>query len=518
MNERSRCNQDYRELISAYIDGDLEADDRQLLLAHLAGCDDCRRTLEAYRQIGNRLRALPPVAPPANLREAIFEETVESGARKLYAFTGRVGYSVAALAAVALIFVVAIYLLVNGYQRTIDPEVVASQPGNSVIWPLYRPIEITFNTEMDRESVEAALSISPPTEKERLSINWDGNTLILGQNQTLHADSTYTISITADAQDKWGKHLSSSFEIQFLTSDSFALQTPVPIPPTATATTVPSPTANAQETRPPSEPTSPAPPLAPASPTPDDDQPADPTASAAEIAEPTEAPPDDSVPPGEPGSETDPTATPDGADDPDPSATAPATATQAPTSTPAPTWTPRPLPTATAEPPATTPTEPAATATPDTVPVVGSFGNVYWGNEVVRSLLGEPVFPATSTSAIELDFQHGSMFSRTDTGQTYVFESRTGIWSVVPSSTDSTDSAEAPVEDAWIPGGSIGALWAAEDWIQNALGYAFAPSGQAFESRSQNFENGTMLMSSSGQIYVLYDAGGAWELYPDQGS
>jgi hypothetical protein len=151
------------------------------------------------------------------------------------------------------------------------------------------------------------------------------------------------------------------------------------------------------------------------------------------------------------------------------------------------------------------------------VPVVGPFGNVYWSIEIVASRLGEPSAAAYSVSGVELDFQHGAMLSRTDTDQTYVLESDTGFWSVVPSTSDTAESAPGPSDGTWVPGGTLGALWAAESWIQTALGHALAPSGQVFESRVQTFEHGTMVMSASGQIYVLYEDG-TWELYPDPGA
>lgn len=526
MSDASRCTTEYREMISAYIDGDLDAAERDRLLAHISSCAECRQTLESYRRIGGYVRSLPRAVPPPELRDAIYAETVNSNSRKVYLLSSRVGYSVAALAAVVLIFVVAVYLLISGYQRSIDPEVVASQPGNGFLWPLSRPVEITFNKEMDRESVESALSIVPASEKDRLSASWDGNTLILGQNQTLQPASSYTIRITTNAQDAWGKNLGSDFRLQFETSETFALQTPEPLPtvtatpqPTSTPTTPPTDTPPATPTedqdapapiQPTNEPTdedldptgAPDPPTAtavPAPPQPTSSGPSEPTNPPAPTATPDEIPP---TPTDEPFEE--PTATP----------------TERPTSTAAPTWTPRPVPSATPTSPAptATATEAPPTATPDTIPVVGAFGNVYWSNEIVLGRLGEPVASASSVSSVELDFQHGAMLSRSDTNQTYVLESATGIWSVLPSSSDSTDSEAGPIADTWIPGGSLGALWSAESWIQASLGYALAPSGTVFDSRIQSFEHGTMMLSASGQVYVIYDSDGTWELYPDPGS
>lgn len=511
MSEGNRCTTEFRELVSGYIDGDLDADERQRLLIHMASCASCRQTLETYRQIGSQVRSLPRAIPPPELRDTIHAATVDSNRRRVYFLSSRLGYSVAAIAAVLLLFVVAIYLLVNGYQRSIDPEVVASNPGNGVLWPLSRPIEITFNKEMDRESVESALSIAPASERDRLSRSWDGNTLILGENQTLRSDTSYTIRITTGAQDKWGQSLGSEFQLQFESSETFALQTPEPLPtptptlsPTVAPTTTPSdepqPTATSESVA--SSPPTEQPDESPEAPT---QAPGDST-----------APPDDVNEPPPPTDDPDPTATPEPpVDEPEPTPTA----TEQPTSTPEPTWTPRPIPTDTpTEPPATeTPAEPEQTATPDTIPVVGPFGNVYWSNDLVQGRLGAPVESATTIGGVELDFQHGTMFSRSDSSQTYVLESSTGAWSVVPSSSDSIESEPGPDEDTWIPGGNLGSLWSAESWIQSALGYALAPSGNVFDSRVQTFESGTMLMSSSGQVYILYDDG-TWELYPDPGA
>ena len=516
MGNSGRCTPEYRELISGYLDGDLSDAERQQLLAHLGTCEDCRLTLESYRRIGGQLRSLPRAVPPPELREAIYAETIDSSSRRIYLLSSRVGYSVAALAAVVLIFIVAVYLLVNGYQRSIDPEVIASQPGNGVLWPLSRPVEITFNKEMDQESVESALSILPASEKDRLTITWDGNTLVLGENQTLHSASSYSILITTTAQDKWGKNLGSEFRLQFETSESFALQTPEPIPTatatvTSTATQPPAPTAAAVVT-----PTLPQQAPGPPQSTVEETEPAeplDPTATQESVAPP---PPPTNVAPPAPTASQPPTDLPVPTPTSEPTIEPTATPTVDPTATPEPTRTPRPVPSATPTKVPPTPTTPP-TATPDTIAVVGAFGNVYWTNDVVQNRLGAPLAAAHTTTGVELDFQHGAMISRSDTSQTYVLESAVGVWSVVPSSAESTNSEPGPLPDTWVPGGSLGALWSAEAWIQSSLGFALAPSGAVFDSRVQSFEAGTMLMSSSGQIYVIY-GDGAWELYPDPGS
>jgi len=53
---------DMRELLSAHADGELSADELELVEAHLAQCDECKRVLEDYRNISKQissLRAMP---------------------------------------------------------------------------------------------------------------------------------------------------------------------------------------------------------------------------------------------------------------------------------------------------------------------------------------------------------------------------------------------------------------------------------------------------------------------------
>lgn len=53
-----------RELLSAYLDGELSASERQALAQHLASCDTCGEELDALRQVRTLLRALPSPALP----------------------------------------------------------------------------------------------------------------------------------------------------------------------------------------------------------------------------------------------------------------------------------------------------------------------------------------------------------------------------------------------------------------------------------------------------------------------
>jgi len=56
-----------REQLTAYLDGDLDADRGTVVRGHLRGCDDCRKVAEAEAALRDELRALPPLDPPASL-------------------------------------------------------------------------------------------------------------------------------------------------------------------------------------------------------------------------------------------------------------------------------------------------------------------------------------------------------------------------------------------------------------------------------------------------------------------
>ena len=57
----------FEELISASLQGDLTADERRRLDAHLDGCDQCRQTLAAFSDQRRMLAGLRHVGPPRDL-------------------------------------------------------------------------------------------------------------------------------------------------------------------------------------------------------------------------------------------------------------------------------------------------------------------------------------------------------------------------------------------------------------------------------------------------------------------
>lgn len=529
MAGNQRCG-DYNQILSAYLDGEVTPAERTELLQHLASCPDCRARLEEYRAIGTRLRGLPPVVVPESLTASIYMNTVDAPPRRLQILSSRAAYPIAAVAAVLLVFIVAAFLLVDGYQRRIDPNIVGSSPSNNMMWRTSDPIRITFNKEMDKESVEAALGIQPTSERDALSREWEGNTLIIGQNRSLKPGTQYRVSITTEARDKWGNPLSEPFQLGFTTSMDVATQdeTPTAEP---TITPSPSPTPSPETAA-----------RAEASPTPPSSL--DPTAT------PNTAPPTTTVQPATPtstpntgeGSGTGNQQPPQQQDPPpvvDPTPTnvplpPPPTETPLPTATPVPptptqvppTQTPEPTPTTEPEPESTptqeapepTPTEePEPTPTPDSVAITGPFANVYWRNEAVRIGLGDPADVEQQISVEELDFQNGKMLHNLATGEIFLMRTE-GTWEFVLNTSEGEWPEFVEVDESGLyePGGVFGYVWQSDPYVAETLGLAVSGEINAYDTVTQEFETGSMYYSIDGFIYVLYE-NTFWELYPDAG-
>jgi hypothetical protein len=529
-----------RELISAFIDGEDTPDERAQMRGHFATCEACRQALDAYRVIGQRVRSLPPVHAPEDLTDAIFAQTIDAEPRRLFLLAGRAGYSLAAVAAVVLLFVVSGYLIFGGMQRSVRPAVASSVPeANHDYWPIQRPVEITFNKAMDRDSVKAALAIQPDGEEERLGQRWDGNKLIIGSNQLLLPGTTYSVKITTAARDEWGNRLDPPFSLTFTTASTVAmLETPTPAPTPVLPTSVPStPVIATQETTPQTVPTRTV--VSPTPSGPSVPQPVLPTPTSANATPPTPEPIQEPVVPQGPDnglaeasptpvvSYVAPTPTPQ---PPAPTATPTSTPTPLPTPTLAPTATPtvpmtatptpRPPATPTAAPtntPAPTPAPthtpaPTATATPDTIPVTGVIGNVYWGNETVRSRLGAPSARATAEPGMIQGFQRGNMLMLTEGETIYVLLAQ-GHWSsYIDSASSYPEATEGPEPGIWVPGGAFGALWDAEPSVKSDIGYATRQNPTQYGANAQLFEGGLIIVGPESVYVIYYD--GTWEFYP----
>src|SRR5262245_5616921 len=71
-DSRTTTCQKVRRLLATYRRDDWSLEDIALLGDHLATCAECRRVEAAYREVGERVRRLPAIAPPPEFRDAVF--------------------------------------------------------------------------------------------------------------------------------------------------------------------------------------------------------------------------------------------------------------------------------------------------------------------------------------------------------------------------------------------------------------------------------------------------------------
>jgi len=73
---------DLKELLSAYVDGELSRTQREFVEEHLAGCADCRAILEGYRAVNQKLTSLREVPAMPDRKGAIISKIKEEHTRK----------------------------------------------------------------------------------------------------------------------------------------------------------------------------------------------------------------------------------------------------------------------------------------------------------------------------------------------------------------------------------------------------------------------------------------------------
>lgn len=69
------------ELLSAFLDDELDEPDASQVTTHLATCDTCLAELDGLRQARAALRGLPDIPPPSSLFAAIPDVAAQAGSR-----------------------------------------------------------------------------------------------------------------------------------------------------------------------------------------------------------------------------------------------------------------------------------------------------------------------------------------------------------------------------------------------------------------------------------------------------
>src|SRR6266550_3566153 len=59
-------------VLSAGLDGETNDAEHAAAQRHLAGCEDCRATVQAWSSIGSAIKALPVIVPSARIDDAIY--------------------------------------------------------------------------------------------------------------------------------------------------------------------------------------------------------------------------------------------------------------------------------------------------------------------------------------------------------------------------------------------------------------------------------------------------------------
>jgi len=75
----------YRDLIGHHLEGDLSPAETEELFAHLGVCESCREVLEAEKRLTDRLRRLPRMMAPSDLRAQILREALRDRERSMSA-------------------------------------------------------------------------------------------------------------------------------------------------------------------------------------------------------------------------------------------------------------------------------------------------------------------------------------------------------------------------------------------------------------------------------------------------
>ncbi|MEM7483029.1 MAG: zf-HC2 domain-containing protein [Acidobacteriota bacterium] len=163
------------DLLSAYLDGELSADDSQRIAEHVADCPACRADLASLRRVIDRLRRVERAAPPPVLAQHVQRRVALEGrpqglVDRLENRLGRFGgdSSILSMLGVILALLLFIYLFSVGVERERGRSETVIVPVPDAYWPEDAPAagaerpttrshlagERTFHWSSDRRWVE----------------------------------------------------------------------------------------------------------------------------------------------------------------------------------------------------------------------------------------------------------------------------------------------------------------------------------------------------------------------------
>ncbi len=107
----------------------------------------------------------------------------------------------------------------GGEVDTVPPLIKEIIPENGTVNYLEDYFEVTFSEYVDKRSMQEAVFISPALQKP-LKYDWSGKTLTVYFNDTLKANTTYTVSIGTDVKDvDNGNKMAESLTFAFSTGN-----------------------------------------------------------------------------------------------------------------------------------------------------------------------------------------------------------------------------------------------------------------------------------------------------------
>ena len=500
---RIREQDKIRELVSAYLDGELSPDDAQFVGKRIQEDPAYAQVYAAYRGIRMDLRALAHPEVPANVSQTIrARAAVMQPGRAVLSIRQRVARITAAAATLAATFAA---LLTGGFglqqhfahpvPGTGQPNIIAVSNSSPTTATVLNPnirfdesAQIRFSRPMNEQTVMSAVVFTPTVAVSNLK--YDKSSAILSTKpKTLTPQTTYTVQIPAGLKDAEGNDVTPgafSFSVSNITPGITGQPTTVPAtaaasptpftiaaaPTVTTATEAPAPATTEATAAPPSTTDAAAATEPPAAPTA--------TTRPAPI-KPTNTPAPPPKPAGTVIAVVEPTAAPTVA----PTATLAPTA--APTATPAPTVVP--------------------TATTPAIAVADKFKGAY---AATANRLGSPISAAGNVGTSQLFFQNGFMLYVA--GQPiYVFYTGDRSFTSYPNPGNSgagSDGGAGPSAGLYKPVNAFGVVWTAQK-LQGKLGYATSPGEAGGSGTIQTFEGGTILSNGS-DVYVLFK-NGTWQ-------
>jgi hypothetical protein len=177
-----------RQLLSEYHDNLLATELREEIQRHLAACDECRRTLTSYRNLGAALASIAAPPVPVSLRVR-FNRSLDHGARPQLSLGLVAPFGALAAAALAFVFVATF-----ATRPSTALAVVAAYPPNGATGVvLDDAIAVEFNSPVEEQTLgELQFRLEPPVPIETTIL---GSKVVLRPIVPLRPDTQYVVRI-----------------------------------------------------------------------------------------------------------------------------------------------------------------------------------------------------------------------------------------------------------------------------------------------------------------------------------